>query len=289
MNPIPDQTNGGFGWRWKPVDIVVLVIAFAIYWPLGFGVLAWKLWNDRQPIPQDLGQALQTGFERLQRGFREPVRLVLGRRPDRRRARPHRQRRLRRACPRGMGPHRGGPPEAGRRDRGVPRLPGGRALRRPRRLRALPPEPRPRLVLTNGLISMRRGGAASAPFVRRLLGRHRERLVAGVVRLGLGPHAQQVADGVDEVGAVHRVEMEVPHAAVEQVDDLLGRHRGGDQPAGRGVVVEPLEAVRQPAAARSPRSAPRSWRSGGSSAPARCPARSGCRSRAPRTRSRKRK
>jgi hypothetical protein len=69
VNPIPDQTNGGFGWRWKPVDIVVLVIAFAIYWPLGFGVLAWKLWNDRQPIPQDLGQALQTGFERLQRGF----------------------------------------------------------------------------------------------------------------------------------------------------------------------------------------------------------------------------
>lgn len=69
MNPIPDQTNGGFGWRWKPVDIVVLVIAFAVYWPLGFGVLAWKLWNDRQPVPQDLGQALQTGFDRLQRAF----------------------------------------------------------------------------------------------------------------------------------------------------------------------------------------------------------------------------
>ena len=69
MNPIPDQTNGGFCWRWKPVDIIALVIAFAIYWPLGFAVLAWKLWNDRQPAPQDLGQALQTGFERLQRAF----------------------------------------------------------------------------------------------------------------------------------------------------------------------------------------------------------------------------
>jgi hypothetical protein len=36
-------------WRWKPVDIVVLVIAFAVWWPLGLGVLGWKLWNDRQP------------------------------------------------------------------------------------------------------------------------------------------------------------------------------------------------------------------------------------------------
>ena len=26
-------------WRWKPVDIVVLVIAFAVWWPLGLGVL----------------------------------------------------------------------------------------------------------------------------------------------------------------------------------------------------------------------------------------------------------
>src|SRR5665213_1540658 len=33
------------------------------------------------------------------------------------------------------------------------------------------------------------------------------------------PEAEQVADGVDEVGAVHRVEMEVGDAAVDEVED----------------------------------------------------------------------
>lgn len=67
-DPIHAQAGAPTGWRWKPVDLVVLVAAFAIWWPLGFVVLAWKLWNDRQPVPQDLGQMLQTGANRLQQG-----------------------------------------------------------------------------------------------------------------------------------------------------------------------------------------------------------------------------
>jgi Protein of unknown function (DUF2852) len=58
-----------YGWRWKPVDLVVLAIAFLVYWPLGVIVLGWKLWNDRQPNPQDLGQLLQTLANRMQQGF----------------------------------------------------------------------------------------------------------------------------------------------------------------------------------------------------------------------------
>lgn len=63
--------NGGapYGWRWKPVDIAVLAIAFVVWWPLGIAVLAWKLWNDRQPVPQDLGQWIQTGATKVQQGF----------------------------------------------------------------------------------------------------------------------------------------------------------------------------------------------------------------------------
>jgi hypothetical protein len=58
-----------YGWRWKPVDLLILAIAFVVYWPLGFVVLAWKLWNDRQANPQDLGQMLQTAANRLQQAF----------------------------------------------------------------------------------------------------------------------------------------------------------------------------------------------------------------------------
>jgi hypothetical protein len=70
-HPIPPTRDGGAttGWRWKPVDIAILVIAFIAWWPAGLAFLAWKIWNDRQPVPTDLGQALQAGVERLQAAF----------------------------------------------------------------------------------------------------------------------------------------------------------------------------------------------------------------------------
>ena len=46
-----------------------------------------------------------------------------------------------------------------------------------------------------------------------------------------GLQAEQMADRVDEVGAVHRVEMEIGDAAIDEIEHLLGRHGGGDQPA----------------------------------------------------------
>src|SRR6516164_6288370 len=62
----------------------------------------------------------------------------------------------------------------------------------------------------------------------------------------LRSQAQQVADRVDEVGAVHGVEVEIAHAAVDQVEHLLGGDRGGDQLAGGDVVFQTLEAVGEP-------------------------------------------
>src|SRR5665647_2065453 len=46
------------------------------------------------------------------------------------------------------------------------------------------------------------------------------------------PQAEQVADRVDEVGAVHGVEVETGDAAVEQIDHLFGGHGSRDQLAG---------------------------------------------------------
>src|SRR5208282_4420001 len=51
---------------------------------------------------------------------------------------------------------------------------------------------------------------------------------AGAV-LFAGPQSQQVADRVDEVGAVHGVEVEVGDAVVYQIEHLLGVDAGGDQ------------------------------------------------------------
>lgn len=55
-----------------------------------------------------------------------------------------------------------------------------------------------------------------------------------------------MADGIDEIGLVHRVEMQVGGAAVDQVEHLLGADGGRNEPAGRDIVLQPLEAVGQP-------------------------------------------
>ena len=61
-----------------------------------------------------------------------------------------------------------------------------------------------------------------------------------------------MADGVDEVGAVERVEVELAHAVVDQVHDLLGGDRGRHQACRLGIVVEPLEALAQVSGAVAP-------------------------------------
>ncbi len=63
---------------------------------------------------------------------------------------------------------------------------------------------------------------------------------------GLGPQPQQVADGVDEIGAVQRVEVELADALIDQVHHLLGCHGGGDEMGRLRIVVEAVEAPRQP-------------------------------------------
>src|SRR5262245_39898533 len=64
---------------------------------------------------------------------------------------------------------------------------------------------------------------------------------------GCGAQAQQVADRVYEVGAVHGVEVKVGDAALDQIEHLFGRDRSRDQLAGRDVVIKPVKPLGEPA------------------------------------------
>src|SRR5580692_507536 len=65
--------------------------------------------------------------------------------------------------------------------------------------------------------------AGAAMDLRALL--FRSNASAGAV-CGARPQPEQVADRVDEIGAVHGVEMKVGHAMIDQVEHLLGGNRG---------------------------------------------------------------
>jgi hypothetical protein len=72
------------------------------------------------------------------------------------------------------------------------------------------------------------------------------------------PHAERMAERVAQLGAVQRVEMEFFHAVLLQLLHLFDRHRRGDQAARLGIVVQAVEAMRQPvghARATAPRHA----------------------------------
>src|SRR4051794_12106219 len=67
----------------------------------------------------------------------------------------------------------------------------------------------------------------------------------GFLRAGRA-NAEQMADREYEVGAVHGVEMESVDAVLGELLHLAGRHRGRDQLAGVGIVIEPVELFGKP-------------------------------------------
>lgn len=40
------KTNRSSNRRWTPLNILLMVIGFVLFWPLGLGMLAWILWGD---------------------------------------------------------------------------------------------------------------------------------------------------------------------------------------------------------------------------------------------------
>src|SRR5688572_22033397 len=68
-------------------------------------------------------------------------------------------------------------------------------------------------------------------------------VMAGIV---LRPHPEHVADRISELGPVQRVEMELADAAGIELAAQFRRDRGGDQLAGGGQIVEPLEQAVEP-------------------------------------------
>src|SRR5262245_16860778 len=55
-----------------------------------------------------------------------------------------------------------------------------------------------------------------------------------------------MADGIDQVAAGQREEMKLPDTCIDEVNDLLGRHRGGNEMSCGRIVVESVEAACQP-------------------------------------------
>jgi hypothetical protein len=61
-----------------------------------------------------------------------------------------------------------------------------------------------------------------------------------------GAVAEDMANSVDQIGAVQGIKMEIGHPLAVQLAALFGGDRGGDQFAGFGIVAEAIEQCRHP-------------------------------------------
>lgn len=68
---MPQQDNNSSFFNWRPLELVVLVISFIIFWPLGLVVLAWKYWNDRSPSPRNIDDTIIACIRKLRDGIGE--------------------------------------------------------------------------------------------------------------------------------------------------------------------------------------------------------------------------
>jgi len=57
---------------------------------------------------------------------------------------------------------------------------------------------------------------------------------------------QKMADRIDEIGAVHRVEMKFPDAVIDEIENLFGGDRRGDELSRLRIIVEPFETIGEP-------------------------------------------
>ncbi len=39
---------------WKPAEVVAIVAGFVVFWPVGLGLLMWKIWQGRLPYISDI-------------------------------------------------------------------------------------------------------------------------------------------------------------------------------------------------------------------------------------------
>ncbi len=58
--------------RWRPLEILAMILGFILFWPVGLAILGWKVYQAKTEYAGDFGQFAQEkwgGFEKRWGGF----------------------------------------------------------------------------------------------------------------------------------------------------------------------------------------------------------------------------
>ena len=66
----PDDRTRGCGRRhgppWKPVELLAMILGFIVFWPIGLGVLFWKMWQKKTGYEGDIADFVQDKWQNSQ-------------------------------------------------------------------------------------------------------------------------------------------------------------------------------------------------------------------------------
>jgi hypothetical protein len=60
--------------RWRPLEIAAVILGFIVFWPIGLGLLLWKLWRSKNGQPADIVQAARNLEEKVMHSWPEKAR-----------------------------------------------------------------------------------------------------------------------------------------------------------------------------------------------------------------------
>ena len=60
--------------RWRALEIIAVVLGFVIWWPIGLGLLMWKLWRSKNGQPADIIDAARNIEENVMQKWPEKAR-----------------------------------------------------------------------------------------------------------------------------------------------------------------------------------------------------------------------
>lgn len=61
LPPFAGSWRGAAARRWHPVELVAMIVGFALFWPIGLGVLAWKKWSGATQGDPSAPSAMRPG------------------------------------------------------------------------------------------------------------------------------------------------------------------------------------------------------------------------------------
>lgn len=63
QEPPRHHHHGCGSFRWRPIELVAMILGFVFFWPIGLAIVLWKVWQRKQDYQGDLSTFIQEKWQ----------------------------------------------------------------------------------------------------------------------------------------------------------------------------------------------------------------------------------